>query len=239
MSNVADNFEGVLFDKDGTLFDFRGTWDVWAAGFFPKLCGGDEDLLRELVHALRFDLEKQEFQSNSIAIAGSNHEISQVIARVLKRKDVDQVEHELAESAAVAPLAPAVDLAPFLQGLKDSGYKLGVMTNDAEAVAEAHLGAAGVRDLFDFVCGFDSGFGAKPDPEPLLAFCRHVQVDPFHTVMLGDSTHDLQAARAAGMAAVGVLTGVARAAELAPHADAVLADIGELPTWLIEKSGRR
>jgi phosphoglycolate phosphatase len=66
-----------------------------------------------------------------------------------------------------------------------------------------------------------------------------VQVDPFHTVMLGDSTHDLQAARAAGMAAVGVLTGVARAAELAPHADAVLADIGELPTWLIEKSGRR
>ena len=239
MSNVADNFKGVLFDKDGTLFDFRGTWDVWAAGFLPKLCGGDEDLLRELVHALRFDLEKQEFQSNSIAIAGSNHEISQVIARVLKRKDVDQVEHELAESAAVAPLAPAVDLAPFLQGLKDSGYKLGVMTNDAEAVAEAHLGAAGVRDLFDFVCGFDSGFGAKPDPEPLLAFCRHVQVDPFHTVMLGDSTHDLLAARAAGMAAVGVLTGVARAAELAPHADAVLADIGELPTWLIEKSGRR
>lgn len=239
MSNVADNFKGVLFDKDGTLFDFRGTWDVWAAGFLPKLCGGDEDLLRELVHALRFDLEKQEFQSNSIAIAGSNHEISQVIARVLKRKDVDQVEHELAESAAVAPLAPAVDLTPFLKGLKDSGYKLGVMTNDAEAVAEAHLGAAGVRDLFDFVCGFDSGFGAKPDPEPLLAFCRHVQVDPFHTVMLGDSTHDLQAARAAGMAAVGVLTGVARAAELAPHADAVLADIGELPTWLIEKSGRR
>ena len=114
-----------MFDKDGTLFDFRGTWDVWAAGFLPKLCGGDEDLLRELVHALRFDLEKQEFQSNSIAIAGSNHEISQVIARVLKRKDVDQVEHELAESAAVAPLAPAVDLAPFLQGLKDSGYKLG------------------------------------------------------------------------------------------------------------------
>ena len=239
MSNFAHNFKGVLFDKDGTLFDFRGTWDVWAAGFLPKLCGGDEDLLRELVHALRFDLEKQEFQSNSIAIAGSNHEISQVIARVLKRKDVDQVEHELAESAAVAPLAPAVDLAPFLQGLKDSGYKLGVMTNDAEAVAEAHLGAAGVRDLFDFVCGFDSGFGAKPDPEPLLAFCRHVQVDPFHTVMLGDSTHDLLAARAAGMAAVGVLTGVARAAELAAHADAVLADIGELPTWLIEKSGRR
>lgn len=239
MSNVADNYKGVLFDKDGTLFDFRGTWDVWAAGFLPKLCGGDDDLLRELAHALRFDLEKQGFQPKSIAIAGSNREISQVIARVLKRKDVDQVEHELAESAAVAPLAPAVDLAPFLQGLKVSGYKLGVMTNDAEAAAEAHLGAAGVRDLFDFVCGFDSGFGAKPDPEPLLAFCRHVQVDPFHTVMLGDSTHDLQAARAAGMAAVGVLTGVARAAELEPHADAVLADIGELPAWLIEKSARR
>jgi len=238
MTNVSDTIKAVLFDKDGTLFDFRGTWDVWAAGFLPELSGGDADVLNELAQALSFDLQAQAFLPNSLVIAGSNREISRVIAKVLKRKDFDVVEQELAASAAKAPLAPAVELAPFLQGLKDAGYKLGVMTNDAHSVAQAHLGNAGVSDLFDFVCGSDSGFGAKPDPEPLLAFCAHVHVDPFHTVMLGDSTHDLQAARAAGMAGVGVLTGVARAPDLAPLADAVLNDIGELPAWLKRASVR-
>jgi phosphoglycolate phosphatase len=51
-------------------------------------------------------------------------------------------------------------------------------------------------------------------------------------VMVGDSLHDLVAGRAAGMQTVGVLTGPACRAELAPCADAVLPDIGHLTEWL-------
>ena len=50
--------------------------------------------------------------------------------------------------------------------------------------------------------------------------------------MVGDSRHDLISGRAAGMATVAVLTGIAGAGELAPHADVVLPDIGHLPGWL-------
>ena len=239
MSSVADNFKAILFDKDGTLFDFRGTWDRWAAELLPVLCKGKEDDLRELAQVLGFDLASQSFLPSSFVIAGTNREVAEAIARVLGRKDIDMLEQELAEAAATAPLQEVVPLAPFLQSLRDAGYKLGVMTNDSELVAEAHLATAGVREYFDFVCGSDSGFGAKPDPEPLLAFCRHVQVDPFHTVMMGDSTHDLEAACAAGMAAVGVLTGLARAAELAPHADAVMGNISDLPEWLAQMAERK
>ncbi|MGB7317811.1 MAG: HAD family hydrolase [Planktotalea sp.] len=239
MSGVSAVFKAVLFDKDGTLFDFRATWDRWAADLLVQICEGDDVLLRNMAQALAFDLEKQAFLPSSFVIAGTSREVAQVIARVLGRSDLASVEQEIVASTKNAPLQPVVELAPFLQNLRDAGFKLGVMTNDAEAVADAHLGKAGVRDHFDFVCGSDSGFGAKPDPEPLLAFCKHVHVDPFHTVMLGDSTHDLQAARAAGMAAVGVLTGVAKAAELAPLSDAVLSDIGQLPAWLNEMSERK
>jgi len=110
--------------------------------------------------------------------------------------------------------------------------RLGVMTNDTEYSARAQLGIAGVLDRFDFIAGFDSGFGAKPAPDPLLAFCDAVGVAPARTAMVGDSTHDLIAGRAAGMATLGVLTGMAGAEELAPHADAVLPDIGHIPDWL-------
>ena len=50
--------------------------------------------------------------------------------------------------------------------------------------------------------------------------------------MVGDSTHDLRAGRAAGMQTVGVLTGTSLADELWPLADAVLPDIGHLPAWV-------
>ena len=119
-----------------------------------------------------------------------------------------------------------------LDGLRAQGLRLGVMTNDTEYGARAHLTAAGVLERFDFVAGFDSGHGAKPAAEPLLAFARAVKVDPARVVMVGDSTHDLIAGRRAGMACIGVLTGTALAGDLAPHADAVLPDIGHLPGWL-------
>jgi phosphoglycolate phosphatase len=55
---------------------------------------------------------------------------------------------------------------------------------------------------------------------------------PDRIAMIGDSTHDLVAGRAAGMITVGVLTGPATREDLAPHATVVLPDIGHLPAWL-------
>ena len=65
-----------------------------------------------------------------------------------------------------------------------------------------------------------------------MAFCEATGLSPDVCVMVGDSTHDLHAGRAAGMSTVAVLTGVAQAAELAPHADVVLPSIADLPRWL-------
>jgi phosphoglycolate phosphatase len=127
---------------------------------------------------------------------------------------------------------PAVPLRPLLEGLRAINIALGVATNDSEVPALAHLGAAGVTDLFDFIAGYDSGFGGKPAPGQLLAFAQAVDVSPEHCVMVGDSTHDLHAGRAAGMRTIAVLTGAATAQTLAPLADVVLRDIGEIPAWL-------
>jgi phosphoglycolate phosphatase len=50
--------------------------------------------------------------------------------------------------------------------------------------------------------------------------------------MIGDSTHDLKAAKAAQIYAVGVLTGVAEKKELEPYADNILDSIEKIPFWL-------
>ncbi len=224
--------DGLLFDKDGTLFDFAGTWNVWAHQSILGFAKGDPDLALRIANALEYDLDARSFLPQSFVIAGTNREAAEAVASAIEGADVDAIEEKMMQDAAQAPLVPAVPLAPLLDGFAQSGLRLGVMTNDTEFAARAHLDWAGVVGMFDFIAGFDSGFGAKPDPQPLLAFADQMKLDPARVVMVGDSTHDLIAGRRAGMQTVAVLTGMAGTKELAPHADVVLQDIGHIPAWL-------
>ncbi len=231
-SEGSGAIRAILFDKDGTLFDFRATWDGWARRVFDRLSGGDPARTAALARLARYDLTAGQFATDSPVIAGSNDEMAEMFATVLPGLTPAEIAGILAREAAEAPLVPPVPLDPCLGQLRARGLRLGVMTNDAEAVAHAHLGSAGISAQFDFVAGCDSGFGAKPDPGPLLAFAEAVQIAPAAIAMVGDSTHDLLGARAAGMVPLGVLTGLAGEAELAPHASAILRDIGQIAAWL-------
>jgi phosphoglycolate phosphatase len=124
-----------------------------------------------------------------------------------------------------------------LSALRARGLRLGVATNDSEAPARQHLAAHGITDCFDFISGYDSGHGPKPGPGMCLAFAQGLGLQPARVAMVGDSRHDLQAGRAAGMRTVAVLTGIAKAADLADLADVILPDIGALPGWLDSQTG--
>ncbi len=224
--------DGILFDKDGTLFDFSATWDVWAGGMINHFAEGDQVVAEAIAQAVQYDLVARTFRPESPIIAGTNREAAEAVASALPGRDVDEIEIFLMRTSAEAPLAEAVPLAPFLEALASDGLALGVMTNDTEYGARSHLSSAGVEGYFDFIAGFDSGYGAKPAPGPLLAFAEAMELAPERVVMVGDSTHDLIAGRAAGMQTVAVLTGMAGAAELDPFADVVLPNIGHVPDWL-------
>ncbi len=222
---------GVIFDKDGTLFDFASTWEAWALAFLNRL-GRDEAHARELSDLVGFDYDSQSFLPTSVVIAGTPGEIVEAIAEALPQLSKTEIADVLNEEAAHAPQAEAVPLKPLLAQLRAAELKLGVATNDAQMPALAHLGAAGITEAFDFIAGFDSGYGGKPAPGQLLGFCEAVGLAASAVVMVGDSLHDLRAGRAAGMRCVGVLTGMATEAELSPHCDVVLPDIGHLPALL-------
>ncbi|KZY53600.1 HAD family hydrolase [Sulfitobacter sp. KE29] len=222
------NVKALLFDKDGTLFDFAATWEPWAEAFLLRVCEGDRGLAARVGAGIGFDLATRRFAPDSIAIAGTPQQVVDALApHFPDRLPADLLDIINAEASA-APQREAVPLRPFLQGLRDRGLRLGVATNDAEHPARAHLLAAGVVDMFDFIAGFDSGHGGKPSPGQLHAFAAHVNLPAASVAMIGDSVHDMEAARVAGMLRVAVLTGPATAEDLAPYADLVLPDIGHL-----------
>ncbi|WP_171239775.1 HAD family hydrolase [Ruegeria sp. HKCCA5491] len=224
--------DAILFDKDGTLFDFANTWGAFGLNVLLRLADGDNQRAAELGRIIGFDLESVTYSEDSIVIAGTVEEVADVLVPHLPDMEHEELIDLLNVESASAPQAPAVTLAPFLNGLRDAGLKLGVATNDGEMPALEHLASAGIREHFDFVAGYDSGHGYKPGPGQLLAFAAHVDVAPERVAMVGDSLHDLQAGRAAGMTTIGVLTGLAPAETLAPFADVVLPNIGHIPGWL-------
>lgn len=224
--------DGIVFDKDGTLFDFAATWEAWAKAFLDRVSDGAVDRATQLGQLVGFNYENQSFAPDSVVIAGTPEEAARALLPGLPGMELGTLIGILNEEAARAPQAEAVPLRPFLSTLRDAGLRLGVATNDAEVPALAHLNAAGVAGYFDFVAGFDSGHGGKPAPGQLLAFLEATGMAPEHAVMVGDSTHDLLAGRAAGMRTIGVLTGLANAADLEVLADVILPDIGHIPAWL-------
>ena len=224
--------EGIVFDKDGTLFDFNATWGTWARGMMEAETGGDAKALSALAAALGYDTEADRFRPESIVIASTAGDVADRIMSVLPDLDRTALLQRMNKAAAEVIQIEAVPLKDYFAKLRALGLQLGIATNDAEAPARRHLDRAGVIALFDFIAGYDSGHGAKPEAGQLFAFCTQTGLDPAECLMVGDSTHDLHAGRAAGMRTVGVLTGPAPHQELAPLSDVVLENIGAIPEWL-------
>jgi phosphoglycolate phosphatase len=223
---------GVLFDKDGTLFDFRATWGAWARSFLLDLAGGDAARAATLGEPIGYDYLRGEFAADSLVIAATPREITEALLPHVPEASPASLVMRMNTASAAARVVEAVPLAPLLGLLRAQGLKLGVATNDAAAPAREHLRSVGVEAHFDFVAGFDSGFGGKPQPGMVLAFADRFGLAPQEVLMVGDSRHDLVAARAAGARAIAVLTGMADEADLAPLAETVLPDIGHLPGWI-------
>lgn len=85
-----------------------------------------------------------------------------------------------------------------LDQLKQSGYHLICITNKTEIFTLPLLRKTGLADYFELVLSGDSLPKKKPDPLPLLHACQHFNISPEEVLLIGDSSNDAIAARAAG-----------------------------------------
>lgn len=232
MQNTSKTIAGVLFDKDGTLVDFDLTWGRAGHAVMHDLGRGDAPVVARLAAAMHYDVASRRFAPTSPLIAGAPDTYVHLWAEALGRANdpamLDDLNRAFTE-ATLRSLAPIGDPDAVLLALKARGLKLGLATNDGEASARRQLAALGLDAHMDFVAGYDTGHGGKPDPGMVQAFARAVGVPPSRIAMVGDSHLDLVAARAAGAVAVAVLSGPARRDELEPLADHVLDGIADLP----------
>jgi phosphoglycolate phosphatase len=125
---------------------------------------------------------------------------------------------------------------PMLDALHARGHKLAVATGKSRAGLDAALATVALRERFDGSRTADETHG-KPHPRMLLELTEELEVPPERTLMIGDTTHDLQLALNAGCASVGVSYGAHEPESFDPLGPLFVAhSVAQLQQWLLENA---
>ncbi len=146
-------------------------------------------------------------------------EIDAVLAAYLGRYSAD--------CTALTGAMPGADA--LLHALAAEGVRLACVTNKPERIAARVVGHVFPAIRFDVLLGGDSGAGTKPAPEPLRVVLTRCGVAVQDALMIGDSRHDVHAARAAGVAVICVANGYNHGEDVCDeHPDLVVQSLSEL-----------
>lgn len=217
--------QAVIVDLDGTLVDTLGDFVVAlnamladlglngvARGFIERAVGkGSEHLIRQTLQAVDAD--------------GALYPEAWRLYQ----------QHYLAINGQYSAVYPGAE--EGLRAMAAAGLRLACLTNKPGAFARPLLAAKGLAGYFSQVFGGDAFARKKPDPLPLLATCQALGVPPGRTLMVGDSSNDALAARAAGCPVVLVRYGYNHGQPVADASpDAVIDRIDQL-RWSTPAAG--
>lgn len=214
----------VMIDLDGTLIDT-----------VPDLAAAANRMLADLGRPA-WDMEHYR--------AWIGNGVPRFVKRALTGEMQAEPEAELNEralasfrrhyGAAVSDLSrPYPGVVEGLEQLAARGFSLACITNKAEAFTLPLLRNLDLYKYFKLVLSGDSLPKQKPDPLPLRHACQHFGIDSTHGVLIGDSSNDVQAARAAGMPVICVTYGYNHGHDIRQSLpDAVVDSLTEVPSYL-------
>ncbi len=209
----------LAFDLDGTLVDTAG------------------DLHRALNHVLAAETLPLASMADVRAYVGGGARTLIIRACAVHGvhppdSEIDRLtEDYIAAYAAdiAAHSAPYPGLAEALDRLETLGATLCVCTNKRTDLSNQLLAALGLSHRFAAVVGADSVRNRKPHPDHFIAAIRAAGGDPAHALMIGDSSNDVGAAKAAGAPVAIYAYGYTDTAPELLGADAVFTHYTELP----------
>lgn len=243
MAQKTEKLKGIIFDKDGTLFDYAQVWEevlkegidnafhsmgksehLRAKQAMLKMIGIDESgncLPKGLVFTHRhasimrkFLLYCATYRINAIKAFKSYH-YSVKHSEILLTEKLSKMDFSLQQS--------------IFQNLKQQGYKIGIITSDNASSTSLFLSLMGLQPFIDFVASRDSHYKRKPHPQAFHEFCNTFNLQTREVAMVGDTLTDMIfAKRAKAGYIIALLSGSNDSKRLLKISDALYPDISHL-----------
>lgn len=230
---------GIIFDKDGTLMDYKTFWIPAAKSaveYVLRETGADISLAEKMLDAIGMN-----DGILGILCYGTYGEMAEMFLRVLKKAGVKIELKELTELTRRAfiygsergKIVPACDDLPqMLADFKRSGMFLAVATTDGPTITEKCLKKLGIYEYFDKIYADDGVHPPKPNAYYISDLCADTGLRPDELVMVGDTETDTEFAENGSVKCIGVAKDAADKAILSRSAACVIDDISQLKTVL-------
>jgi len=226
MSVTQHDIDAAIVDLDGTMVDTVCDFEVALGRMLAEL--GRAPVSREFIR-LTVGKGTEHLIHSTLAEAGVPAEAYDDALQRYRH-------HYLAINGEHSVVFPGVF--EGLRAMRAAGWRLACLTNKPTAFAHPLLARKGLAGFFDRAFGGDAFARKKPDPLPLVETCRALGSAPARTLMVGDSSNDAAAARAAGCPVVLVSYGYNHGQPVAAAgADAVVDRLDEVMPLLQRRRG--
>jgi len=191
----------AIFDMDGTLVDSTEAHiESWIETFRSIGVHTSYEEVSKLMGRTSEDIAKSILDM---------HGMRSINPSELARRKDKLFEQEFTDRVKAFPYAKKA-----LKALHERGIRIAVVSSNPKQLVVKILKEKSLYEYVDVIIGQDEVSRGKPHPEPILLVLSKLKVKPEEAVVIGDSTYDVQAARAAGVIAIGVCTGISTAKEL-------------------------
>ncbi len=243
MAQMNEKLKGIIFDKDGTLFDYAQVWeDVLKEGIdsaFVSMGKADHQKAKKaMLHLMGIDEHGDSlpkglmfthrpfpifrrfltycirYRVNAIKAIRAYHQSVQNSETILSRK-LSKMDFSIQQT--------------LFSNLKKQGYSIGIITNDNASSTSLFLSLMGLSGYVDFISCRDSHYKKKPHPQAFQEFCKQEGLGTNQVAMVGDTITDmLFAKRAEAGYTIALLSGSNDKKSLRRLSDVVYPDISAL-----------
>ncbi len=245
MTHNEYNLKGIVFDKDGTLFDYAQVWgevlgEAITTAFAEmgknkkkhkpaqlamlRLMGIDNEG-NTLPKGLVFTHKKRIIIKRFLLYC-MRYRINAIKTYRVYNQNIKNSEMLVAERLKDLDFSMQQKL---FEKLKGNGYRIGIITSDTESSSHTFLAQMGLDHMVDFLSTRNSKYHKKPHPQAFEAFCSRFSLDSGEVAMVGDTETDMHMARKAKAGyTIAVLTGSNDKKLLGRYADVIYQDISSL-----------
>lgn len=237
------NLKGIIFDKDGTLFDYSSVWhDVIVKSVdkafstsnskrnnkrkkdFIKLLGLDENGTTNAKGVI-FSHGKYNITKKGLWFCLSNLILPSTLIKI-------SIKIQKYNNLFIEEKIKSMDFskqAKIFKELKELGYKIAVVTVDNRTSANLFIKHMGIEQYVDYVSTKDDEFKNKPKPDSFIHFCDMFNLQPEEVAMVGDTLTDMRYAKNSNAGyIVGLLWGSNDYPNLKKYSNAIYPDLFHL-----------